>query len=174
MDPKRVITDIGMDEISLKKRHKLYVTLMTDLTHPGQPEVLAVMSGRDEAAARQCLERLRPEQRAGIKSYRVDMGAAYNSVCAELLPKADGVIDRFHVAQLFNGAIDDERKKNHASVQGKADAGTAEGISFTDVAVSARSPGIESPGAGQAGDVIPANPAVASVARFAGAFQEDL
>jgi transposase len=81
------------------------------LTHPGQPQVLAVMPGRDEAAAKQCLERLTPAQRAGIKSYRVDMGAAYNSVCAELLPKADGVIDRFHVAQLFNAALDGERKK---------------------------------------------------------------
>jgi transposase len=174
VDPQRVITDIGMDEISLKKRHKLYVTIMTDLTHPGQPEVLAVMPGRDEAAARQCLERLTAAQRAGIKSYRVDMGAAFNSACAELLPKAEGVIDRFHVAQLFNDAIDGERKKNHASVQGEADAGPAPGISLADVAISARSPGVDRPGAGQAGDVIPANPAVASVARFAGAFQDDL
>jgi hypothetical protein len=28
--------DIGTDEISLKKRHKLYVTFMTDLTDPHQ------------------------------------------------------------------------------------------------------------------------------------------
>ncbi len=31
IDPQRVITDIGLDELSLKKRHRLYVTLMTDL-----------------------------------------------------------------------------------------------------------------------------------------------
>jgi transposase len=121
VDPKRVITDIGMDEISLKKRHKLYVTIMTDLTRPGQPEVLVVMPGRDEAAATQCLERLTPAQRAGIKSYRVDMGAAYTGACAKLLGKAAGVIDRFHVAQLVNDAIDGERKKNHAAVQGEAE-----------------------------------------------------
>jgi len=33
---------VGFDEISLKKRHKLYVTLMTDLTDPESPKVLAV------------------------------------------------------------------------------------------------------------------------------------
>src|SRR5262245_53678866 len=32
VDPQRPITDVGIDELSLKKRHKLYVTLLTDLT----------------------------------------------------------------------------------------------------------------------------------------------
>jgi len=44
----------GFDEISLKKRHKLYVTLMTDLTDPELPKVLAVAKGRDTVAAKQC------------------------------------------------------------------------------------------------------------------------
>src|ERR1700693_3253578 len=115
VDPKRVFTDIGMDEISLKKRHKLYVTLLTDLTRPEQPEVIAVVAGRDEAAASKCLEYLTPQQRAQVLRYRVDMGAAYNQACARLLPNADGVIDRFHVAKLCNDAIDGVRKKNHAA-----------------------------------------------------------
>lgn len=136
VDPARVITDIGIDEISLKKRHKLYVTILTDLTRPAQPEVLAVVAGRDEAAATACLECLTVAQRAKVRSYRVDMGAAYNSACGKLLPKAAGVIDRFHVAKLWNDAIDGERKKNHAAVQGKSDACGAEGVSLADVAVS--------------------------------------
>src|SRR4051812_50188443 len=51
VDPGRVIPDVGIDELSLKKRHKLYVTLLTDLTNPDRPQVLAVARGRDEAAA---------------------------------------------------------------------------------------------------------------------------
>jgi len=51
VDPARVITDLGIDELSLKKRHRLYVTILTDLTNPDRPEVLAVADGRDEAAA---------------------------------------------------------------------------------------------------------------------------
>lgn len=111
VDPRRVITDVGLDEISLKKRHKLYVTILTDLTDPGQPQVLAVASGKDEQAAKTCLERLSKEQRAQVQRYRVDMGAAYNKACGDLLPNAQGVIDRFHVAKLFGEAVDRERKK---------------------------------------------------------------
>jgi transposase len=136
LDPERVITDVGIDEISLKKRHKLYVTILSDLTRPEQPEVLAVAAGRDEAAARKCLECLTEAQRAQVGSYRVDMGAAYNKACAQLLPNAAGVIDRFHVAKLCNDAIDGVRKKNHAPVQGQVGACRTEGVSFADVAVS--------------------------------------
>ena len=51
IDPQRVITDIGLDELSLKKRHRLYVTLMTDLSDPTRPQILAVERGRDTTAA---------------------------------------------------------------------------------------------------------------------------
>jgi transposase len=160
---ERVITVVGMDEISLKKRHKLYVTILTDLTRPEQPEVLAVMPGRDEAAATKCLECLTKEQRAGVRSYRVDMGAAYNSVCARLLPKAKGVIDRFHVAKLFNDAIDGERKKNHAPVQGETVACPTEGVSLADVAVSPRSQRPDGAGPSPVGALVPADPETADV-----------
>jgi len=66
IDPQRVITDIGMDEVSLKKRHKLYVTIMTDLSDPQNPQVLAVMAGRDEQAAEACLNLLTPAQREQV------------------------------------------------------------------------------------------------------------
>jgi transposase len=161
VDPKKVITDVGMDEISLKKRHKLYVTLLTDLSDPEHPEILAVMPGRDEAAATKCLQCLTVEQRAAVRSYRVDMGAAYNNVCAKLLPKAKGVIDRFHVAKLFNDAIDGERKKNHAAVQGEVVPCPAEGISLADVAISAGSPELDGRGPGQVGAAVQADTAAA-------------
>src|SRR6516165_2630721 len=174
VDPERVITDVGMDEISLKKRHKLYVTILTDLTRPEHPEVLAVMPGRDEAAATKCLECLTPPQRAGVRSYRVDMGPAYNSVCARLLPKAAGVIDRFHVAKLWNDAIDGERKKNNAAAQGEVVACGAEGVSLANVAVSPRPQGPDPGGPGQAGEVVYADTVTADTVRTAGAFQDDL
>src|SRR4051794_3073113 len=123
IDPGRVIRDVGMDEISLKKRHKLYVTLLTDLTDPERPRLLAVKPGRDEAAGRACLEELSAAQRARVESYRVDMGAAYNAACAALLPKGRGVIDRGHVAELRDEALDGMRKKNRAAGPGDAGGG---------------------------------------------------
>jgi transposase len=173
VDPNKVITDVGIDEISLKKRHKLYVTLLTDLTNPERPEILAVKSGRDEAAATQCLECLTLEQRAAVRSYRVDMGAAYNSVCARLLRNAKGVIDRFHVAKLFNDAIDGERKKNHAAAQGEVVPCPAQRISLANVVVSPRPQGPDGGGPGQAGAAVHATSATAEAVRTAGTFQDN-
>ena len=102
--------------MSLKKRHKLYATILTDLSDPDRPEVLAVAEGRDEAAARKCLEKLAPAQREGVQAYRADMGPAFHAACRELLPNATPVVDRFHVAKRFNEAIDGQRKKNGSSV----------------------------------------------------------
>ncbi|MCI0637658.1 MAG: transposase [Gemmataceae bacterium] len=174
IDPARQITDVGIDEISLKKRHKLYVTVLTDLTRPEQPEVLAVVSGRDEDAARRALAGLTGPQRAGIKSYRVDMAAAYNKVCAELLANAQGVTDRFHVAKLWGDAIDGVRKKNHACPQSEAVESGAEGVSRADVGVPQGSEGPDRGGAGQAGGVVHAAAAIANAVRLAAAFQDDL
>jgi transposase len=136
IDPQRVITDIGMDEVSLKKRHKLYVTIMTDLTDPQNPQVLAVMAGRDEKAAEACLNLLTSAQRDKVLRYRVDMGASYNKACGALLKNAKAAIDRFHVAKLFGEAVDGVRKKNHEGLQEETDQGPAEGVSIADVGVS--------------------------------------
>jgi transposase len=111
IDPNRTITDVGLDEISLKKRHKLYVTLLTDLSDPQQPALLAMAQGKDEAAGNACLEKMTKEQRHAVRTYRVDMGAAYNKAGKTLLSKAKAVIDRFHVAKKFGEAVDAERKK---------------------------------------------------------------
>jgi transposase len=136
-DPQRVVIDVGIDELSLKKRHKLYVTILTDLTDPGHPEVLAVAEGRDEAAARQCLNRLTEGQRRQVQTYRADMAPAFHAACRGLLTNARAVIDRFHVAKLFHRAVDRERGKNHPGVQGETAPGGAGGVPLPDVGVPA-------------------------------------
>ena len=68
VDPQRLLTDLGIDEVSLKKRHQLYATILTDLTNSQQPEVLAVAQGKDEAAARQCLEKMAAPQRQRVQT----------------------------------------------------------------------------------------------------------
>src|SRR5258707_3187448 len=111
IDPTRVITDIGLDELSLKKRHRLYVTLMTDLSDPERPRILAVMPGKDNAAAQKCLDLLSEEQRLQVRTHRVDMGSAYPSTCAARLKNSRAVTDRFHVAKKFNEVVDTLRKE---------------------------------------------------------------
>jgi transposase len=174
VDPGRVVTDVGIDELSLKKRHQLYVTILTDLTNPDRPEVLAVAEGRDEAAARACLGKLAEEQRRQVQAYRADRGPAFHKACRALLPNARPVIDRFHVAKLFNEAIDGRREKNHAGVQGEAIAGGAEGVPVVDVGVPPRPAGTDGGGKAAAGGAVRAAAPVAGIVPDPGAVQGDL
>ncbi len=154
IDPARVIKHVGMDEISLKKRHKLYVTVMTDLTDPESPKVLAVARGRDTAAALECLGKLTPEQRAAVETHRVDMGKVYGPVCNEQLRNSRLVVDRFHVAKQFNEVVDELRKKKHAEAQGPVVQSRAETVPLADVGVSPRPEGPEARRARSLGGVV--------------------
>jgi transposase len=174
VDPERVLTDVGIDELSLKKRHKLYVTILTDLTNPDRPEVLAVAPGRDEAAGRACLDKLSAQQRRQVQTYRADMGQPFHNACRGLLPNARAVVDRFHVAKKFNETVDRERKKNHPGVQGEADQDPAQGIPVAAVGVPPCSPEPVGRGEGEAGRVVREVTPAADAVRHPGALPGDL
>jgi transposase len=174
VDPQRVITDVGIDELSLKKRHKLYVTILTDLTDPDRPEVLAVADGRDEAAARQCLEKLSQEQQQRVQAYRADMGQPFHAACRDLLKNAKAVVDRFHVAKKFNEAIDGRREKNHPGVQEEAVEGPAQGVPLADVGVPPPPARPLRGGDGEAGEAVCGVAPVAGAVRVPGAVPSDL
>jgi transposase len=135
IDPRRKITDVGIDEISLKKGHKLYATVLTDLTDPTRPRVLAVAAGRDQAAAEKCLERLSPKQRAAIGVHRTDMSPAYAAAGAAKLPHSQQVIDRFHVAKKLGEVVDRLRKKKNSGVQEAAFPRATQAVPLPDVGV---------------------------------------
>jgi transposase len=174
VDPQRVITDVGIDELSLKKRHRLYVTILTDLTDPERPEVLAVAEGRDEAAGRQCLGQLSEGQRRQVRAYRADMAPAFHAACRALLPNAKAVIDRFHVAKKFNEAVDRERGKNHPGVQGQAVESGAQGVPLANVGVPPQPAGPVRGGEGEAGGAVREAAPAAGPVRGQGAVPEDL
>jgi transposase len=174
VDPQRRLTDLGIDELSLRKRHKLYATILTDLTDPQRPEVLAVAEGRDEGAARKCLEKLAQPQREQVQTYRADMAQAFHTACRELLPNAKPVVDRFHVAKKFNEAIDGQRKKNHAGLQEEAVESRAEGVPVTDVGVPPPSAGPIGGGEGEVGGAVRHAAPTAAAVRVPGALPGDL
>ena len=111
VDPRRPVERLGMDEISLRKGHKGYATILTDLSDPAKPEVLALSKGRDEAAAQACLRMLSEGQRRAVRFHHTDMGPAYLKACGDLLPHSQSVIDRFHVAKKLGQVADALRKK---------------------------------------------------------------
>jgi transposase len=111
IDPARKFERLGMDEISLRKGHKGYATILTDLSNPAKVEILALAKGRDEDAANGCLNRLSPEQRLAVRFHHTDMSPAFLKACATLMPNSKSVIDRFHVAKKLSEVADTLRKK---------------------------------------------------------------
>ena len=139
IDPQRVLTDIGLDELSLKKRHRLDVTLMTDLSDSARPQILAVERGRDTAAALKCLERLTHEQRQQVRTHRVDMGSAYPAACRPAVapqPCRDGSVPCGQEVQRGGRYL---AKKIDPPVQGEADQGPAKDLSVPNVGLPPRS-----------------------------------
>jgi transposase len=116
IEPGRRLERIGLDEISIRKGHKGYASILTDLTDPSKLEILAVAKGRDEEAGRACLMALSAEQRLAVRFHHTDMGPSYLAACAALLPNSQSVIDRFHVAQKLGDVADGLRKKTTASI----------------------------------------------------------
>lgn len=116
IDPARTFERLGMDEISLRKGHKGYATILTDLSDPAKVEILALAKGRDEAAANACLDRFSPEQRLAVRFHHTDMSPAFLKACKTLLPNSESVIDRFHVAKKLGEVADALRKKTTALI----------------------------------------------------------
>ena len=136
IDRQRLLTAVGIDALSRKKRHPRYAMIRTDRTDPERPAVLAVAEGRDAAAARKGLDKLAPEPRRQVPSYRADRAQAFPHACQARLPQAKPVLDRFQGAKKFQEAGDSPRKQNYAGLQGEARAGGAEGVSGAEVAVA--------------------------------------
>lgn len=106
------IEHAGMDEKSFLKGHR-YATLLADLR---RGRVLDVVQDRTKESAKTLIEKaLTPRQRESVKAVAVDMWEPFATAIRELLPDADVVHDKFHVAGYLGEAVDKVRRKEHRS-----------------------------------------------------------
>lgn len=102
---------LGLDEISLLKGHKDFVTIVSTQDESGQPMVLAVLKGREKKTVVEFLESIPEHLRATIEQACTDLYDGFANAIKEVLPQAKLVADRFHVAKLYRAAVDDLRKQ---------------------------------------------------------------
>jgi transposase len=102
---------MGMDEISLKKGHRDFVTLVTTRQANGELKLLAVLPDRRLETIKEFLLSIPEELRATIREVCSDMYDGYTSAVKEVLPQANLVVDRFHVAQAYRDCADQLRKQ---------------------------------------------------------------
>ena len=110
-----------MDEIALKKRHKQFALVLSDLE---RRYVLAVLPSREQCELKCWFDTLSAAQKKAIRVVSMDMWRPYRSFIEQHLPQARIVADRFHVMKQLN----DQLTKARRQIQRTADAQTKEAL----------------------------------------------
>lgn len=117
-DPNQTIAHAGLDEKSFQQRHR-YATVLSDLD---QARIIDIIENRTQEAATALLsDALTDSQKAGVQSVTMDMWPAFANAQADVLPKAEIVHDRYHIAGYLNDAVDKTRKDEHRSLSREED-----------------------------------------------------
>lgn len=115
------VRTLGMDEIALKKRHKQFALVLSDLDRRC---VLAVLPSREQAELKRWFDTLTEQERKVIRVVSMDMWRPYRSFVETYLPHAYIVADRFHVMKQLN----DQLSKARRQIQRTAEADTKEAL----------------------------------------------
>lgn len=102
---------VGVDETSFRKRHE-YVTVVSDLE---RGRVVHVADDRKQASLARFWSSLSEQDMATIEAIAMDMWEPYILPTLLQVPGASEkiVLDKFHVAQHLNRALDEVRRSEH-------------------------------------------------------------
>lgn len=96
---------IGVDEVTRTGGH-VYFTIVTDML---SGKVVWIGDGKGEKGLKPFLEALGPKGRRGIRGVVSDLG--YYEAIAKWLPGAVHILDRFHIVQWMNEALNQLRRR---------------------------------------------------------------
>jgi transposase len=118
---KGLVRILGMDEISLKKRHKQFALVLSDLE---RRHVIAVLPSREQSTIIEWFATLSEQQKKAIRVVSMDMWRPYRSFAEQFVPHARIVADRFHVMKQLN----DQLTKARRQIQRSADDETKDAL----------------------------------------------
>lgn len=110
---KKVVTQkdieiLGIDEISMKKGHKDFVLVISDI---GNKRVIEVLENRLKESLDKYFDEMPQDVKSSIKQVSMDMWSPYYDSVAGKLPHVDIVIDRFHVMKSLNDCLTNSRRE---------------------------------------------------------------
>jgi transposase len=108
---------LGIDEIALKKGHHDFVTIVSTQDAETRPRLLAVLAGRQKEPLVRFLQSIPTHLRATVQEVCTDLHEAFILAVQEVLPQAEIVADRFHVAKLAGAAFERVRKTEMKELQ---------------------------------------------------------
>lgn len=106
----KVLRILGLDEISLLKGHRDFVTIVSTQDKNGNPILLAVLKGREKQTVVELLKTIPKRLQTTIEEVCSELNEGFINAVEEVLPEAKIVADRFHVAKLYRAAVDELRK----------------------------------------------------------------
>jgi transposase len=126
------LVGVGIDELHWGKgqRNKAYVTLIYQVDKY-QRRLLGVVRGHAQKDLRRGLRGLGEAALASVRYVCSDMWKAYLKVIPQWFPGAVHMIDRFHVTQLLNQAVDKVRRTDMAAMKGRPHAKRIKGLRWT-------------------------------------------
>jgi transposase len=102
---------IGFDEISLKKGHQDFVTIVTGRIH-GETVILGILKDRKKETVKEFLMSIPKRLRKKVLFVCSDMYSGFIHAAKDVFgKKVQVVVDRFHVAKLYGKGLDELRKK---------------------------------------------------------------
>ena len=115
---KKKIKHLGIDEKSFLKGHS-YASLLNDLE---AGSVVDVVEGRDQKSAEKLLNTgLSDKQKKNVEAVAMDMWDPFMAATRVILPGADIVHDKYHVAGYLGKAVDSVRKKENGHLRKNGD-----------------------------------------------------
>jgi transposase len=126
------ITGIGIDELHWGKgqRNKAYVTLIYQIDKC-QRRLLGIVRGHAQKDLRRGLRNLGTKALASVRYVCSDMWKPYLKIIPQFFSNAVHMIDRFHVTQLLNQAVDKVRRLDMAAMKGRPQAKHIKGLRWS-------------------------------------------
>lgn len=110
-DTLPLFTILGIDEIALLKGHRDFVAVISARSSQDELYVLAVLPDRLQATVVAWLKTIPTIIRSRITTVCTDIWDGYIAAVEQVLPDAQIVLDRFHVARHYRDAVDTLRKQ---------------------------------------------------------------
>jgi transposase len=104
----KTVRIIGLDEISIKKGHKDFQAIVSNIN---KGYVMEVLPDRKQETVIKYLQSLPKTTKRCIIYASIDMWEGYFNAIRQVLKKATIVIDRFHIMKNLNSAISKYRRK---------------------------------------------------------------
>jgi transposase len=108
---------MGIDEISDKKGHQDYLTIISTKSKSDGLSVIAVLKDRDKDTVKKFLDSIPKHLQKTVTSVCTDMHDGFVYAAIEVFGQQAVVVDRYHVAKLYRKPLDKLRIKEMARLK---------------------------------------------------------